>query len=71
MYDAENYKEIEIYGCIELPKTVSRDEFAEEFLAWLESKEWFFGGGIHDLTNGRLFKVDIDDSLFVPDNEEE
>ena len=38
--------EIKIDGCVEVD--VSYDEFYNDFIEWLESKGWFFGGGIDE-----------------------
>lgn len=38
-------KEIEINGCISLPRDVSHDQFLDQFIGWVESKGWHFGGG--------------------------
>ena len=42
-------KEFEIYGCIETPADVDMDRISEEFIQWIESKGWFFGGGFREL----------------------
>ena len=44
-------KEIEISGCMEIPDKMSEDEFIDEFLALIESKGWFFGGGFREIKN--------------------
>ena len=38
-------KEIEIQGCITIPKDVSMDEVIDKFIAFIEKNEWSFGGG--------------------------
>ena len=42
-------KEFEIYGCIETPADVDMDRISEEFIQWIESKGWFFGGSFREL----------------------
>lgn len=42
-------KEFEICGCIETPADVDVDRISEEFIRWIESKGWFFGGGFREL----------------------
>jgi uncharacterized protein YggL (DUF469 family) len=37
-------KEIEIQGCITIPKDVSMDEVIDKFIAFIEKNEWSFGG---------------------------
>ena len=43
-------KEIEIGGCIEVPDEITVDEVCDAFIAFVESKGWFFGGGFHEVT---------------------
>lgn len=42
----ENHYEIEINGCVTLPKMVTEDTFYEKFIDFIESNHWYFGGGI-------------------------
>lgn len=42
-------KEFEISGCIETPSDVDIDRLWDEFIEWIESKGWFFGGGFREL----------------------
>ncbi len=48
-------KVFEINGCIEVPPDVTEDEFSDAFFEFLESKGWFFGGGM----------VEIQDDCYV------
>lgn len=43
----EDYYEIEINGCITLPKIVTEDQFYEKFIGFIETNHWYFGGGIN------------------------
>ena len=45
-------KEIAINGCIEIPPEMTLDEFENEFIKWVESKGWFFGGGFREIADG-------------------
>lgn len=45
-------KKIEINGCIEIPPEMTLDEFENEFIKWVESKGWFFGGGFREIADG-------------------
>lgn len=45
-------KEIEINGCIEISPEMTLDEFENEFIKWVESKGWFFGGGFREIADG-------------------
>lgn len=43
----EDYYEIEINGCVTLPKIVTEDQFYEKFIGFIETNHWYFGGGIN------------------------
>lgn len=45
-------KEFEIMGCIEVPPEVTEEEFYDAFLGFVESKGWWFGGGIREIQDG-------------------
>ena len=45
-------KEIEILGCVEIPPETDMDGFAHEFLSFIESKGWRFGGGFREIVDG-------------------
>ena len=45
-------KEIEIQGCITIPKDVSMDEVIDKFIAFIEKNEWSFGGGYRTIIDG-------------------
>ncbi len=51
-------KEIEIFGCIEIPAEMTMDEFTAAFIGWIESKGWYFGGGFHEIIDGYYIKPD-------------
>ena len=42
-------KEIEIGGCITVPKEIEADTVIDAFIHWVESNGWFFGGGFREL----------------------
>ena len=42
-------KEFELNGCIVVPDEMSFDEFTDVFLELIESKDWEYGGGMHEL----------------------
>ena len=46
-------KEIEIQGCIEVSPETDIDVFINEFIGWVESKGWFFGGGFREMRDGK------------------
>lgn len=48
-FDDEKYKntkEIEISGCVSVPKDCSEDDFLNKFIDFVENNYWTFGGGI-------------------------
>lgn len=38
--------EITINGVVTVPKGIDADKFSDEFIEWIESKGYTFGGGI-------------------------
>lgn len=44
--NVENEYEIEINGCVTLPKIVSEDQFYEKFIDFIEINHWYFSGGM-------------------------
>lgn len=45
------HKEIEIRGCVEVPEELSIDEFSDLFIEFIESKNWYFGGGFREIVD--------------------
>ena len=45
-------KEIEINGCVEIPPEMTMDDFTDEFIRFVESKGWIFGGGFQEIVDG-------------------
>lgn len=45
-------KEIEINGCVEIPPEMTMDDFTDEFIRFVESKGWSFGGGFQEIVDG-------------------
>ena len=45
-------KEIEIQGCVEVSPEIDIDHFTDEFIKWVESKGWSFGGGFSEIIDG-------------------
>lgn len=44
-------KEFEINGCISMNEDIDEDEFWNQFIDLMESKKWFFGGGMREIIN--------------------
>ncbi len=42
-------KIIEIDGCVEVPNEVTVDDFLDLFIEFVESHDWYFGGGVQEL----------------------
>ena len=51
-------KEIEINGCVEIPPEMTMDEFAHEFLVFIEERGWRFGGGFREIVDGHYVLPD-------------
>lgn len=51
-------KEIEIGGCVEVPPELTIDEFTDAFIAFIESKGWYFGGGFREIVDGYYVNPD-------------
>ena len=51
-------KEIEIQGCVTIPKDVSMDEVIDKFIAFIEKNEWSFGGGYKTIIDGYYMNGD-------------
>lgn len=45
-------KEFEINGCIEVQEEVTDEEFWHIFIEFVESRGWYFGGGISEIQDG-------------------
>lgn len=45
-------KEIETQGCVEVSSETDIDVFTDEFIKWIESKGWSFGGGFSEIVDG-------------------
>lgn len=51
--------EIEIEGCLDVPSGVSLNDAVEEFLAFIESRGWYFGGGFQEFKDDHYESIDI------------
>ena len=51
-------KEIEIQGCITIPKNVSMDKVIDKFIAFIDKNEWSFGGGYRTIIDGYYMNAD-------------
>lgn len=52
-------KEFKIDGCISVPEDITEEEFWNQFIDLIESKQWLFGGGIHEYTDDTM-RVEIE-----------
>ena len=62
-------KEIEIGGCITVPKDISADAVIDAFIDWVESNGWYFGGGFREIVDG--YYVDAKGNPVEPIDREE
>ena len=51
--------EIEIDGCLNVPTTVSLNDVVDEFLAFIENRGWYFGGGFNEFKDDHYESIDI------------
>jgi len=51
-------KEFEIQGCVEVPMNISEDDFFNEFIGFIESNNWSFGGDINEIIDGFYINAD-------------
>ena len=58
--------EIEIEGCLNVPTKVSLDDVVDEFLAFIESHGWYFGGGFNEFKDSIGAVFDWFKGLHIP-----
>lgn len=51
--------EIEIEGCLDVPSNISLNDVVEEFLAFIESRGWYFGGGFQEFKDDHCESIDV------------
>ena len=51
--------EIEIDGCLNVPTTVSLNDVVDEFLAFIENRGWYFGGGFNEFKHDHYESIDV------------
>ena len=51
--------EIEIDGCLNVPTTVSLNDVVDEFLAFIEKRGWYFGGGFNEFKDDHYESIDV------------
>lgn len=55
-------KEFKIDGCISVPEEMTEEEFWNQFIDLIESKQWLFGGGINEYTDDTMHvEIEIKD----------
>jgi len=42
---------IEVDGVVEIPDSITLEQFEEAFAKFIELNDWYFDGGIEDITN--------------------
>lgn len=61
-------KEVEINGCIEIPPEMNIDDFENEFIKFVESNGWRFGGGFKEIVDGYYVMPDGSKGKSVSEN---
>ena len=51
--------EIEIDGCLNVPTIVSLNDVVDEFLAFIENRGWYFGGGFNEFKDDQYESIDV------------
>ena len=51
--------EIEIDGCLNVPTTVSLNDVVDEFLAFIENRGWYIGGGFNEFKDDHYESIDV------------
>lgn len=51
--------EIEIDGCLNVPTIVSLNDVVDEFLAFIENRGWYFGGGFNEFKDDHYELIDV------------
>lgn len=44
--EQQEYRVIQIEGCVEVPCDVTEDGFLDKFIRFIEDNHWYFGGGV-------------------------
>ena len=61
-------KEIEINGCIEISPEMNIVDFENEFIKFVESNGWSFGGGFKEIVDGYYVMPDGSKGKSVSEN---
>ena len=73
--DEQELKCFRIDGCLEVPVNMTQEEMVTEFIKLIETKGWFFGGGIIELDeDGNLLDGNGNPIVFpddFPEDEDE
>lgn len=51
-------KEVKVNGCIEVQSELTLDEFEKQFIEFIESKGWLFGGSFKEIVDGYYINAD-------------
>lgn len=62
-------KEFEIQGAVEVPSEISEGEFVDKFINFIESNNWWFGGGIREIIDGFYINQDGTKGAHVLDSD--
>lgn len=62
-------KEFEINGCVSVPEDLSYDDFCGKFIDFIETNNWYFGGGINEIIDGFYINEDGSNGNHVLDQD--
>lgn len=51
--------EIEMEGCLTVPDDISLDDAVDEFLAFIGSRSWYFGGGFQEFHDDYSESIEV------------
>lgn len=51
--------EIEIQGCLDVPDKVKLNDVLDAFLEFVESHNWYFGGGFNEFMDDHCVSVEV------------
>jgi len=68
-YIMEGYKYFQIDGCLEVPEDFDQNKMVDEFIKLIETKGWFFGGGIIEVDEDGNLLDGHGNPIILPDED--
>ena len=57
----KKYKLVKIDGMLEVPEHLTSDEVLDQFIEWVESRAFFFGGGVNPCEEDKkLYDIEME-----------